>query len=466
MTTLLRSRAVALLVLLALAVLACAVPGAPAQRPSPAAAPASLDSTERAIAGAVDARSSDALALLERIVNINSGTMNFAGVREVGAVLRAELDALGFTTRWVDGAPFGRAGHLVAERSGTGPRLLLIGHLDTVFEPSSPFQRFERLSDTSARGPGIIDMKGGDVIIVQALAALKEAGALDQMTIVIVMDGDEEHPGEPLAVARRTLTDASKDAAAAIGFEDGDGDPRTANIARRGASSWTLRSTGTPAHSSQIFRDDVGPGAIFETARVLDGFRARLAGQPYLTFNPGVALGGTAVALDAPHNQGSASGKTNVVAKAMVVQGDLRTLSPEQLASAKAVMREIVARPLPHTTSEIEFDDGYPPMAPTAGNRRLLALYDVVSRDLGLGPVTAADPLKAGAADVSFVAGLVPMALDGIGLAGQDDHTDRETADLRMLPALTKRAAVLLYRLSLRGTDPAARGASGEPQPR
>jgi glutamate carboxypeptidase len=268
------------------------------------------------------------------------------------------------------------------------------------------------------------------------------------MSITVVMHGDEEHPGEPLAEARRALVDAARGAVAAIGFEDGAGDPRTAITARRGAAFWTLRSTGTPAHSSQIFRDDVGPGAIFETARVLEAFRTRLAGQPYLTFNPGVALGGTAVTLDAPHNQGSAAGKTNVVSKDMVVQGDLRTLSPDQLATAKAAMREIVARPLPHTSSTIELEDGYPPMAPTDGNRRLLALYDAVSRDLGQGPVTAVDPSKAGAADISFVAGLVPMAIDGVGLSGRDDHTDKETADLRMLPALTKRAALLIFRLS------------------
>jgi glutamate carboxypeptidase len=430
-------------------VLACAALGGPAPlRDPPAAAPATLDATEQQIVKAVDAGNPAALALLERIVNINSGTMNLAGVRDVGAVLRAELDGLGFTTRWVDGAAFGRAGHLVAERSGPGPRLLLIGHLDTVFEPASPFQRFERLSETAARGPGIIDMKGGDVIIVHALAALNAAGVLDRANIVVVMNGDEEHPGQPLAAARRALVDAANGAAAAIGFEDGAGDPRMANTARRGASSWTLRSTGTPAHSSQIFREDVGPGAIFEAARALDGFRARLAGQPYLTFSPGVALGGTAVELDAPHNQGTASGKTNVVAKDVVVQGDLRALSPEQLASARAVMREVVARSLPHTASSLEFDDGYPPMAPTDGNRRLLARYDAVSRALGQGPVAAVDPMKAGAADVSFVAGLVPMALDGIGLAGTDDHTEKETADLRMLPALTRRAALLIYRLS------------------
>jgi glutamate carboxypeptidase len=435
------------------AALGCAAVG-PEQRDAPAGpgAPGGPrgDATEAAIARAVDAGNPAALALLERIVNINSGTMNLAGVREVGAVLRAELDALGFTTRWVDGAGFGRAGHLIAEHRAAGPHLLLIGHLDTVFEPSSPFQRFERLSDTAARGPGVCDMKGGDVIIVHALRALKAVGALDRMAITVVMTGDEEHPGEPLAEARRALIDAAAGAAAAIGFEDGAGDPKLANIARRGATSWTLRSTGTPAHSSQIFRDDVGPGAIFEAARVLEAFRLRLAGQPYLTFNPGVALGGTAVTLDAPHNQGSAAGKLNVVSKEVVVQGDLRTLSPEQLAQVQGTMREIVAQSLPHTTSAIEFDTGYPPMAPTDGNRQLLALYDAISRELGLGPVTAVDPLKTGAADVSFVAARVPMALDGIGMSGADDHTDKETADLRMLPAQTKRAAILIYRLTRR----------------
>jgi glutamate carboxypeptidase len=431
--------------------LACAAPGAPAQHPEPAAAAAAatgLAPVEQAIARAADDGNAAGLALLEQIVNINSGTMNLAGVREVGAVLRAQLDELGFVTRWVDGAPFARAGHLVAERKGSGPRILLIGHLDTVFEPSSPFQRFERIDDATARGPGIIDMKGGDVIIVQALKALKAAGALDGLTIAVVMHGDEEHPGEPVSAARAAIVEAAGGAIAALAFEDGSGDPKTAVTARRGASFWQLRSTGTPAHSSQIFRDDVGPGAIYEAARVLDGFRTRLAGQRYLTFNPGVVLGGTAVALDGPNNQGTAAGKTNVVSKDVVVQGDLRTLSPEQLASAKAVMREVVGRSLPHTSSTIEFLDGYPPMAPSDGNRRLLAIYDGVSRDLGLGPVTAVDPSKAGAADVAFVATRVPMAIDGIGLAGRDDHTANETADLRMLPALTKRAAVLIHRLS------------------
>ena len=410
-----------------------------------------LDRTERAIAAAVDTRNAEGLALLERIVNINSGTMNFAGVRQVGDILRKELDGLGFQTRWVDGTPFGRAGHLIAERHGKGPRLLLIGHLDTVFETASPFQKFERVSDTTARGPGVIDMKGGDVIMLQAFKALKAAGALDRMSITAVFSGDEESAGRPLELARADLIAAAKKSQYAIGFEDGSGDPRTAVISRRGSTNWTLKSTGLPAHSSQIFRSDIGAGAIFESARVLEQFRVRLSGEQYLTFNPGYAIGGTDVRTDSTQAGGSAYGKSNVVPKEMRVFGDIRALSPEQLAKAKETMRAITSSPLPHTTSEITFDDGYPPLAPTDGNRRLLALYDQTSRDLGFSSVVAVDPMRAGAADVSFAAPYIPMALDAVGLAGWDDHTEKETADLRMFGPLTKRAAVFLYRLSTKG---------------
>ena len=216
---------------------------------------AALSGTERALIKSVDVHNADALALLVKIVNINSGTMNFAGVRQVADVLSAQLDSLGFKTRWVDGAPFHRAGHLVAEHPGPGPKLLLIGHLDTVFEPDNPFQKFERLDDSTARGPGVIDMKGGDVIIVYALRALREAKALDRMNITIVFDGDEEESGSPLELSRATLMDAAKGATAALGFEDGAGDPKTAITSRRGAGSWKLEVTGTPSHSGQIFTD-------------------------------------------------------------------------------------------------------------------------------------------------------------------------------------------------------------------
>lgn len=407
-----------------------------------------LNADEQALVAFIDTHNTEALTLLERVVNINSGTQNHAGVREVGKVFQQEMDALGFSTRWIDGAPFKRAGHLVAERPGPGPKILLIGHLDTVFEADSPFQKFERVDETHARGPGIIDMKGGNVILVQALKALASTGTLKTMNVTVVMTGDEEDAGEPLVDARKALVDAAKGAAYAIGFEDGPGDPKTAVVARRGTSAWTLRVKGQPAHSSQIFRKDIGSGAIFEAARILNAFREKMAGEPHLTFNPGAIVGGTTADFDTVQARGTAFGKTNVIAEHAIVSGDLRTLSPEQLAKAKKAMEAIVAASMPHAEAAISFEDGYPPLAPTEGNQKLLAMYDQASRDVGAGPVGAVNPDRAGAADVSFVAGEVKMILDGVGLMGSNDHTVKETADLATLPSQTKRAAVLLYRLA------------------
>jgi len=203
-----------------------------------------------------------------------------------------------------------------------------------VFEPDHPFQKFERLDDSTARGPGVIDMKGGDVIVVYALRALRDAHALDRMNITIVFDGDEEESGTPVELARAALVEAASGATAALGFEDGSGDPKTAVTSRRGDGSWHLKVTGTPAHSGQIFSASVGAGAVFEAARVLDAFYTTLGHEQYLTFNPGIALGGTATTLDSTGTVGTASGKENVVAQTMDVTGDLRTISPAQFAHA------------------------------------------------------------------------------------------------------------------------------------
>src|SRR5215471_6006979 len=408
-------------------------------------------SAERSILTAVDARNPAALALLEKVVNINSGTHNFAGVRAVGDVFRKEFDGLGFKTTWVDGAAFKRAGHLVAEHPGKGPKILLVGHLDTVFEKDSPFQTFQRLDGNKARGPGIIDMKGGDVIIVSALKALKSAGVLDQMNVFVVMTGDEEDAGDPQAAARQALVDAATGAEYALGFEDGPGDPKFAVIARRGTSSWKLEVTGKTGHSSQIFRPDIGYGANYELARILDGFRRRLAGEAHLTFNPSLVLGGTAAEVDDVLAKGSASGKTNVIAGKAVALGDLRTLSKEQLQHARDTMKAVAAEtPLAQTHATLTFEDGYPSLPPAPGNEALLVAYDKASQDVGAGRVAAISPDRAGAADVSFISGQVKSIIDGIGLMGTDDHSPLETADLSTLPSQTKRAAILLYRLTSR----------------
>jgi glutamate carboxypeptidase len=404
---------------------------------------------ERALGAAVDSRTDAALELLERAVNINSGTMNFAGVQRVGEVFMREFEALGFEVEWLPGESFRRAGHVVARRHRDGPRVLLVGHLDTVFPADSEFQRFEILDPETARGPGTTDMKGGNVIMLEALRALDTIGALDDLSVTAVLTGDEETAGEPLALARKALIDAAVWADYAIGFEDGDSNPETAVVARRGAVDWELTVTGKPAHSSQVFQPEYGYGAIYEAARILDAFRVRLEDMELLTVNPGIISGGTSVDYE-PGNGGTARGKYNVIAETLRASGDLRTISPAQLDEARDAMRTIVADNLPHTAATIDFGEGYPPMAASEGNMALLKMYDTVSRDLGFGPVRAVDPRNAGAADISFTAEHVAMAIDGVGLMGSGGHTVDETADLRTLPMQAKRAAVLLLRLSER----------------
>lgn len=408
---------------------------------------AQLSDAESRIAAYVDAHNDEALTLLEKTVNMNSGTMNFEGVREVGRVFGEAFEEVGFEVRWVDGAEWGRAGHLIAERPGPGPRVVLVGHLDTVFEPDSPFQRFETIDETSARGPGAIDMKGGIVVMLQALKALREVDALDALHVTVVLHGDEEKSGDPLSLARRDLIEAARKADVAIGFEDGDGNPETAVIARRGWTGWMLTVHGKPAHSSQIFQPSVGAGAAYELARILHTFYQELAEEEFLTFNPGTVLAGTDVDFDPSQDRGSAFGKSNVIAEHAIISGDLRTIDNEQRERAKERMRTIVAESLPHTSAEIAFEDSYPPMGPTEGNRRLLDMYSKASEDLGYGPVAPVNPQNAGAADISFTADHVDMAIDGLGLMGSGGHTVEETADLRTLPSQAKRAALLLYRL-------------------
>jgi glutamate carboxypeptidase len=396
----------------------------------------------------IDAHTDDAIALLEETVNIGSGTMNHDGVRQVGVVMRRELDAMGLETEWIDMPPdMNRAGHLFARTDGDGKKFLLIGHLDTVFEADDEFQSYTRDGDT-ARGPGVEDMKSGNVIIVYALKALQEIGALDDLAVVVAYIGDEEKAGSPLSVARKDLIEAGQWADVAFGFESAMiyDDTDWATIARRSSSSWKLEVTGKQAHSSEIFREGFGAGAIFEAARILNAFYDEVRGEEYLSFNAGTVQGGTDVEYDAQLNRGTTFGKTNVIPRSVVVHGGIRTISQEQLERARDKMQAIVAQSLPHTSATIEFRDRYPPMSPTDGNSRLRAQLSEINELLGRGPMPALDPSRRGAADISFVAPYTD-ALAGLGPFGKGGHTPNESLDLTTMSLAIKRAAILIHRL-------------------
>ena len=416
---------------------------------APAGALAQPSPAEQTMMQTVAAEHDRHIALLERMVNQNSGTLNLAGVRMVGDMVRAELEPLGFEVRWVDMAETGRAGHLIATHAGPGRNILLIGHLDTVFEPDSPFQPFRR-EGARATGPGIGDDKGGVVVIIAALRAMQVAGTLEGSNVTVFLTGDEEKIGSPSAVARRDLIAAGQAAAFALEFENLalDDGAEFGTIARRSSTNWTLTTSGRTGHSSGVFNDSLGYGAIYEMARILDGFRRELP-EPNLTYNVGVIAGGTPAVIDAEGVNVTASGKTNIVASTAIARGDLRTLTADQDARIRAGMQTIVVDHLPRTGAELVFGEGgYPPMAPSEGNRALLARLNAVNRDLGLSEMAEYDPARRGAADSGFVAADVDT-LGGLGVAGGGAHAEGEWVDLDSLVRQSQRAAVLISRLSL-----------------
>ncbi|MBO0329060.1 M20/M25/M40 family metallo-hydrolase [[Muricauda] lutisoli] len=406
-----------------------------------------LSRAEKKIVSTIEKNNAEAIDFLEKVVNINSGTLNAEGVKKVGMVFKDAFDDIGFETTWIEmPADMNRSGHLFAETTGSkGKKLLLIGHLDTVFEEDSPFQTFEMVNDSIAHAPGGNDMKGGDVIVLYALKALSDNGLLDDAQIIVAFTGDEESTGKPLSISRKDLIDAAKRSDVALGFETSTGF-NYATVARRGASGWAVEVEGKRAHSSGIFSEGTGAGAIFEMSRILHQFYTDVKGEDLLTFNPGVLLGGTFVNYDELTSKGDAFGKTNVVAQKAIVKGGLRFISEEQKERARAKMREIVANNLPKTSATVSFTDSYPAMQPTEGNLELLSTLNKVSLDLKQGEVLAYDPGRRGAADVSFVAEYVD-GLDGLGTMGSNAHTPQETVNLNTIEALTKRTAILIYRL-------------------
>src|SRR3954453_15389687 len=390
-------------------------------------AAAALSRAEQTMVRTVDAEQQRTTDFLAAIVNQNSGTMNLAGVEAVRRMVEPEFQQLGFKTEWIDMKAANRAGHLVARHTGSrrGKKLLLIAHLDTVFEPDSPFQRWVREGDI-AHGPGAGDDKGGIAVIVAALRAMQAAGTLKNANITVFMTGDEEDAGSPLSISRRDLIAEGKKADVALDFEDlsqengPNGPVDMGSTARRSAGSWTVTVTGRSAHSAGVGAGNYG--AIYELARIIDQFRRELP-EDKITYNVGIIGGGQTAQLDTGRIRLEATGKTNIIAATAVARGDLRAISQEQIDRTRAKMRTIVAQPLAGAHAEISFDeDAYPPMPPTEGNRALLAQLNRVNRDMGLPEMGELDPADRGAGDISFVAADVE-GLVGLGTAGSGTHT-------------------------------------------
>ena len=417
-----------------------------------------LNSEEQKILAYIDANMPRAIALLKESVNINSGTLNIQGVKKVGELFSKELEAAGLKTHWVampDSVK--RAGHLVATTSAAtitttntkspkGKKLFLIGHLDTVFEPDMPANPFTMLNDSTATGQGVNDMKGGDVIMIIALQALHANGLLKDAAITAYFTGDEENAGYPREVTRGDFIATAKQAQIALAFEGANGLNSVAT-ARRGASGWQLNVVAKTGHSSGVFTNGAGYGAIYEAARIVNAFREKLSTEKYLTFNPGVFIGGSDMQYEEAKATGTAIGKTNIISPRAVVTGDLRFLTEQQKIDARKTMQSIVDQNLTGTKATIHFVDGIPSMAPTAGNEKVMEVISGVTTSMGMGATIAGDPGSRGAGDISYVAQYMDC-IDGLGASGRGAHAPGETINLKEFPFLIKRAALTIYRLT------------------
>ena len=407
----------------------------------------SLSKAEQQVVKNIDADMAATLALLKESVNINSGTFNTEGIKKTGELYGKELAALGFTVEWIAMPDsLKRAGHLVAYRKGKkGKKLFLVGHLDTVFEPDMPPNPFTMLNDSTATGQGVVDMKGGDVLVIAALKALHQQGLLNDVSVTVYFTGDEENAGHPRTISRGDFIERAKQHDIALAFEGAAG-LHTVASARRGASEWKLEVEAKQAHSSGVF-GTAGYGAIYEASRIINAFREKLSKQQYLTFNPGLFIGGSEVNYDHAAQKGEVSGKTNIISPKTVVIGDLRFLSEQQKEKARETMRQIVSQHLAGSKATISFKDGIPAMRPTPGNEALVKMVNDVSMSLGYGKVKAGDPGSRGAGDISYIAAYLDC-LDGLGASGKGSHAPGEIINLKEYPKLIKRTALLIYRLT------------------
>lgn len=404
-----------------------------------------LSADEQNIINEIDNNFKNTLGKLETVVNINSGTNNLIGVKKTGFFFQKEFENLGFKCEWISlPDSLKKAGHLFASRKGKrGKKILLLGHLDTVFELDQPFNSFKIIGDTVATGQGVVDMKGGDIVILSALKALSSLGYLDGAEIGIYLTGDEESGGKPIEVTRQDLISRSKEYEIALSFESGK--LNSAVTSRRGSGTWKLKVSGKQSHSSGIFGKKNGYGAIYEAARILESIRLFSNSEKYLTISPGVIAGGTTVIKNDENLE--VFGKDNVIASNTLISGDYRFISEKQKNLAKEKIQQIISSGnLSGTSAEITFSDGIPPMEKKRGNLKLLEQLNQVNLDLGGTAVKSGDPGKRGAGDISFIAKYVDC-LDGLGATGKGAHTPNEILKLKEYPFVIKRVAILLYRL-------------------
>jgi len=366
------------------------------------------------------------LADLERLVNIDCGSYTPDGVNRVADFVDERLTAIGAQVARTDGgaAPDGRLlGDLMVGRlDGTGPRLLLIGHMDTVFEPGTAAERPFRIEGETARGPGVADMKGGLLAGLYALSALDLAGLRPAVTFVANPD---EEIGSPFSGPVIRALAAEHDAALVLECARANGDLVSA---RKGIAGLEIAISGRAAHAG--VEPEKGRSAILAAARMVEALHGLNGRWPSVTCNVGTIEGGT---------------RPNVVPDRCRLQVDLRAATAAEFADAEQALREIAVTPhVADTSAELRVTASHPPMEKSPATGRLVDLAQAIAGELGF---AVRDAATGGASDANTTASAGLPTLDGLGPIGGDDHGPAEWLDLASVVPRTSLLAGLMLRI-------------------
>lgn len=374
----------------------------------------------------VDARLPRFLDELETLVSIDCGSYTPDGVNQVADFMADALRALGADVRRVphDPEPGGtQLGDLViGEMEGSGPRLLLIGHMDTVFDEGTASLRPYRSNEGRAFGPGVTDMKAGLLAGLHAIAALREAGLRPALTFVANPD---EEIGSPFSTPFIRELAASHQAALVLECARANGDIVSA---RKGIADYRMSLVGRAAHAG--VEPEKGRSAILEAANQVIALHALNGRWPSVTVNAGVIRGGT---------------RPNVVAERCELEIDVRAATVDAFNEAAAEVERLASTPtVEGIVLDLERIAGHPPMEKSPASTRLVALAATIAGELGFALTDAA---TGGASDANTTAALGVPTLDGLGPVGGDDHSVDEWLDLDSVAPRTALLAGLIGRI-------------------
>ena len=364
------------------------------------------------------------LADLKHLVSIDCGSYVPAGVDEVGRWTGGFMESIGARVEYRPD-PEGRLGSTVVgtfEGSAGGPRVLLIGHMDTVFEPGTPTARPFRLDGNIATGPGVTDMKAG---LLAGLYALRAIGDLPFERLTFIANPDEEI-GSPTSTPHIRAAAADADVALILECGRANGDIVSS---RKGIADHRMVVHGRAAHAG--IEPEKGRHAILEAARVVRAAQALNGRWPGVTFNVGTIRGGT---------------RPNVVPDRCELEVEARSVSGDGLDAAIAAIRELTATTeVPGTTVEVSTEYSWRPMEKTERSAVLVEHTKSIAQRLGF---TVNDAATGGASDANTTAGIGVPSLDGLGPVGGNDHAPSEYLEVDSIVPRTAMLAGLLLEIA------------------